>query len=193
MRGGTPGLLIVLASTLSCSSAAAAVEEWAPTQYRSFAVLLNPFALLIGRYSIDVQWSFVRHHAIVLNPFIYSVAEGSTIESVNQPRSNPTSLGYAFGGGSELGYRFFSGDAGLNGFFIGPSVFALRVGPTHCSDYGYCFQPHWVYGAALDVGGQTIVRERLVIALGGGIELDESDGQPVEPLPRILISIGVAF
>ena len=141
------------------------VEE--EPEMKRFAVEINPLAAAIGRYSIQGEFMLARHHAATLNPFFAYAPVTSTVNG------KEVDLGSLTGFGGELGYRFYTGSKGMNGFFVGPSlIFAsysqsapsnLPQGATASSD------SFLSYGGAVDIGGQGVIGPGIV--LGGGFGL----------------------
>jgi hypothetical protein len=174
------------------TSPAAAEEK----SFKSFSVELNPLAATIGRYSAQVEWLPLTHHAVVLNPHVdhtsYSISAGGA--SIDQSLT---------GFGGELGYRFYTGSRGANGFYVGPSFlitsYTASSGPASTSFSNI--------GAALDVGGQFILGPGIVIGGGFGLQYTsvstgaDTNGLPLAAAvmggggvrPRFLLSVGYAF
>jgi len=180
------------------------IEE--PPPMKQFAIVLNPLATAISRYSIQGEYLPAMHHAITLNPFythasIKATANGSEVD-----------LGSLSGFGGELGYRFYSGSKGPNGFFVGPSflfasysqsggVNTATAGTSSASDSFTSF------GGAIDIGGQGVVGPGVVIGGGFGLQwtknsrsIDTDNLNLASAViagggtrPRFLFSIGYAF
>jgi hypothetical protein len=153
---------------------------------RSFAVDANPFGLLVGHYSVDVQVVSAQGHALVVNPYLQYVVPDFDVSPDNRMRS-----GY----GVELAYRYYSGDRGPNGFFAGVGLIAARehldenppVSPA---------QTHPQLGALVDVGVQGVLDSGLLIGGGLGIAwTHDTDTSNVKGIfqPRVLCSVGYAF
>ena len=75
----------------------------AADRFRHVTLLGNPFGLVVGRVSAEVQVMLALHHAIVLNPYVRVVDDFVLLTT-----SGRRELGY----GAELGYRYFSGRRG---------------------------------------------------------------------------------
>lgn len=181
-------------------AAAGSPDKAAPTgdakPFKAFSVELNPLAASIGRYSAQVEWLPMAHHAIVFNPHVdhtsYTVSAGDI--------SSDQSL---TGFGGELGYRFYTGTRGANGFYVGPSF----VVATYTASAGSQSTSFSSVGGALDVGGQFIVGPGIVIGGGFGLQYTSTssnvstDGLPLAAAviagggvrPRFLLSLGYAF
>ncbi len=164
--------------------------------YRPFALEWNPLGLIIGgRVCIQAEWAPVTHHVILFNPFfVHTTADVNT--------GADTTAHQAFtGGGAELGYRYYTGHRGMNGFFIGPSFIAGAYNAA-LQDSSETFT---TFGVALDVGVQAIVANHLVLGGGVGIEYlnvsHDFGDLPTAPSqiaitgvkPRLLFSAGYGF
>ncbi|HVJ14465.1 MAG TPA: hypothetical protein VM686_03450 [Polyangiaceae bacterium] len=174
--------------------------------FKSFAVEANPLGLFIGHYSVNVEWLPAMHHALVLNPHYDSVTAEVTVSdgtnSVATFEENFT------GGGAELGYRYYTGRAGPNGFFVGP---ALLLGAYTASNSDFTGSEATSFsrvGFAVDIGGQAVIDPGFVIGGGFGLQrtwvngVDDYSGElplSAEVLvgsgvrPRFLFSMGGAF
>jgi hypothetical protein len=175
----------------------------APTKpaFKSFALEVNPLAATIGRYSIQAEWLPAAHHAIVLNPHIDHV--GATITETTTLGNVSYDEGFT-GFGSELGYRFYTGEKGANGFFVGPSVMVAHYSTSVGGQSGASFSS---IGAAVDAGGQFIVGPGVVIGFGAGLQYTSLSGNAnTDGLgllasalvgggvrPRALLTVGYAF
>ena len=94
------------------TAAAANAEE----NYKHVTIQANPLSAIIGRYGVDVAYLPALHHGIVLNPFYSHVSVDATSGA-----GVTTSAWSLSGFGGELGYRFYTGERGANGFYVGPS------------------------------------------------------------------------
>ena len=106
------------------------------------------------------------------------------------------------GFGGEVGYRYYFGEGGPRGLFIGPS---LLIGWLTATAGDGSRTPFIRYGAAADVGYQMLVADRIVLALGAGVQAVTTDKRiPRQQfparidanggvLPRVLLSLGAAF
>lgn len=172
---------------------------------KHFSVELNPLALAIGRYSVQGEYLPLPHHAITLNPF-YTHAP---------VKVNDVDMGSLNGFGGELGYRFYTGSKGPNGFYVGPSLIfasysqsaseiATGVPGATVSTGSTSFTQ---YGAALDIGGQAVIGPGIVVGGGFGLQYTKnSTDLNTDNLnlassiiagggfrPRFLVSAGYAF
>jgi hypothetical protein len=169
--------------------------------FKSIALEANPLAAAIGRYSIQAEWLPAVHHAIVLNPHFDHVSTDIS-ESTN---GASVSYSEAFTGfGSELGYRFYTGEKGANGFYVGPS---LLVAHYSASADGLPSTSFNSIGAAVDAGGQWILGPGVVVGFGFGLQYTSvsaggnTDGLPLAAAviagggvrPRTLLTVGYAF
>jgi hypothetical protein len=156
---------------------------------------VNPLGLTIGRYSISGEYMLARHHALTLSPFFTSTSI----------KVNDKEIGSLSGFGGELGYRFYTGSKGANGFFVGPS--ALFASYTSESVVGNTSQSFTAVGGALDIGGQFIIGPGVVLGFGGGLQYTKNSeeintdnlnlasaviaGGGVRP--RLLLAVGYSF
>lgn len=156
---------------------------------------LNPLGLAIGRYSIQGEYMLARHHAVTLSPFYTSTSI----------KVNDKEVGSLSGFGGELGYRFYTGSRGANGFFVGPSV--LFASYNSESILGNTSQGFTAMGGALDVGGQFLIGPGVVIGFGGGLQYTKNSEEiSTDNLnlasaviagggvrPRLLLAVGYSF
>jgi hypothetical protein len=199
--------LALIAATAQASDRSGAVDvnvSPQPAPRRILSIEWNPLPLLAtSRASFNVAFAPAEHHALTLSPF-YSWA-GTEPISLLDASGTPTQRlpRQTFNGfGAELGYRYFTGAGGLRGFFVGPSLIAAHfvAGAEDGTQ-----TPFWDLGVALDAGWQMLVADRLVVSLGGGVQVLVQD-RSIPPqsfparlyanggvLPRLLLSIGWAF
>jgi hypothetical protein len=173
-------------------------------EHKHISIVVNPLGLAIGRYSIQGEYIFARHHAITLNPF-YTHAPLKV--SVNGQEIDAGSL---TGFGGELGYRLYTGSKGPNGFFIGPSFLYAsyeQSGGTATLTGGTGEDSFDAYGVAVDLGGQAVVGPGIVIGGGVGLQYTKTSKEintdnfnlASEILaaggvrPRFLFALGFAF
>lgn len=162
--------------------------------FKSVAITANPLSLAIGRIGLNGEFLPAPHHALVINPFV----QFASAESDNQ---KTTYSNY----GGELGYRFYSGSRGANGFFVGPFVTAFSSN-TSTSGGGKADASSSLvaYGAGVDLGGQHVFDFGLVLGGGVGFQyliasssgdtLKSSSSVKIEGvLPRFLFTAGWAF
>ena len=160
---------------------------------------VNPLGLAIGRYSISGEYVIVKHHAVTITPFY---ANAPVTVTVNGKELDGGAL---TGFGGELGYRFYTGSKGANGFFVGPS--ALFGSYSQSAPGGGSSQSFSAIGGALDIGGQAILGPGIVIGGGFGLqytknseELDTGNLNLASAViagggirPRFLLSAGYSF
>ena len=175
----------------------------APPPRRYVAIAWNPLALLtIGKLSADVVVAPFAHHALVLSPFYAST---TTVPiAVFDDRGNGTQLAaQRFRGyGGELGYRYYSGDGGLRGLFVGPSLIVGAFEATAGDGDKTSFLD---VGLAADIGYQALVADRVALGIGAGAQyVMTTESLPEQQLPsrlyansglrpRLLFSLGWAF
>lgn len=174
-------------------------------EFRPVAVELNPLSVIIGRYSLNVEILPARHHALVLNPHYDSFSFEPAVNAGGEDIA--VTDGFS-GYGAELGYRYYSGSRGPQGFFIGPSLLLGRYHAKQSDLTGSDEKSFTSVGWALDVGGQAIVGSGVVLGFGLGIQqtrnsvnADQFGELPLfaEALvgsgvrPRFLFSAGYAF
>jgi len=165
---------------------------------KHFNIMLNPLGFFIGRYSIQGEYLPALHHAITLTPF-YTHAPVKV--TVNGQEIDGGSLN---GGGAELGYRFYTGKKGPNGFFVGPSFLFGSYTQSFEGTKGDSFTS---FGGAIDFGGQAVVGPGITIGGGFGIQYTKTskdintDNLNLASAiiagggtrPRFLFSVGYAF
>jgi hypothetical protein len=156
---------------------------------------LNPLGFAIGRYGVSGEYMLARHHAVTLNPFYTSTSI----------KVNDKEVGSLSGFGGELGYRFYTGSRGANGFFVGPSV--LFASYSSESAVTKASQSFTAMGGALDIGGQFIIGPGVVVGFGGGLQYTKNseelntDGLNLASAviagggirPRVLLAVGYSF
>jgi hypothetical protein len=168
-------------------------------RFKSVALQGNPLGLAIGRYSADLEYLPVPHHALHLSPVGYFALPGVADELI--------------GGGAEMGYRWYSGLNGPHGFFVGASFVALSLRYIHGALAGVPLDTpedtsFVQLGGALDAGFQVIILGNFAAGAGLGAEYTADTVQPHfeyqnHPLhdllygaglrPRVLLSVGTAF
>jgi hypothetical protein len=178
-----------------------AIRE-APAPRRIVTMAFSPLPLVLGKLSFEVVVVPLEHHGLVLSPFYASTTTEPiyVFSDVGQPTRLPQQNFKGFGG--ELGYRYYSGGRGPRGFFVGPSIILGRFTAT-AEDGSQTQYLH--YGLAADVGHQMLIVDRVSLSLGAGLQIMKTD-KPIPPqqfpakifassgvLPRLLISLGVAF
>jgi len=174
------------------------VPVGAPEEPHPFTIMANPLGLLIGRYSLQLEYQPVLHHAITLTPFYTHAPVKVTIDG------HEIDGGSLNGGGAELGYRFYTGKKGPNGFFVGPSFLFGSYTQSFEGQKGDSFTS---MGGAVDFGGQAVIGSGFVIGGGFGIQWTKTSKDiNTENLnlasaiiagggtrPRFLFSVGYAF
>lgn len=169
-----------------------------PEEPHPITLLFHPLGLFWGHYSISVEYQPVLHHAITLNPFYNNAPVKVTTNGVEED------LGSLYGGGAELGYKFYTGRKGPNGFFVGPSLLFASYKSTQTGVADDSFN---TFGGAIDFGGQAVIGSGFVIGGGFGLQYTKTSheintdnlnfasaliaGDGVRP--RFLFSIGYAF
>jgi hypothetical protein len=174
--------------------------------FKSVAIEGNPLGVFIGRYSADLEYLPLPHHALHLTPVGYYALPGVADQLV--------------GVGAEVGYRWYSGDYGPHGIFLGGSLIALSLEYVHHAAPGVLLDKSddttfVQLGGAIDAGYQIIVLGNFAVAGGIGAQYTidtttnfASTTQPnfefaVHPWhdffygaglrPRALLSVGAAF
>jgi hypothetical protein len=158
---------------------------------------LNPLGFAIGRYSINVEYMLARHHALILTPFYDST--GVTVNGADIATLN--------GFGAELGYRFYTGSKGMNGFYVGPSVLFASWSESSKLVGFQASDSFTAIGGALDIGGQAVIGPGVIVGGGFGLQYTKNSvdintdslniasaaiaGGGVRP--RFLLSVGYGF
>ncbi|HTQ02801.1 MAG TPA: hypothetical protein VMI54_03050 [Polyangiaceae bacterium] len=159
---------------------------------RVVALEWNPLPLFVlDKLSLNVVVTPVAHHALVVSPYGVSASTAAIDVYDSAGNASPTRTFTFRGLGAELGYRYYTGEAGPRGFFAGPSfVFgafdaaAADGSHTHFTDAGL----------AADVGYEALVGERVALSLGGGAEyLFAASSLPEQQFPaRVYANRGVS-
>ena len=173
-------------------------------ELKRISLELNPLGFAIGRYGIQGEYMLARHHAVTLNPFYAHAPVTVTVGGKD------VDAGSLNGFGGELGYRFYTGSKGANGFFVGPSVLFASysqsggVATTAASASSDSFTS---VGGALDLGGQFIIGPGVVVGFGAGLQYTKTS-QDIDTAnlnlasaiiagggvrPRILLAVGYSF
>jgi hypothetical protein len=173
------------------------IDEGEP--FRSIGILGEPLAIALGRYALDLEYLPAPHHAIHLTAVGYYALPG------------PTDTFQGFGG--EAGYRWYSGNHGPEGFFVGGSFLLGGYEYAHTTpnpspvDLPYSTQFVSV-GGAIDAGFQWIFFGNFAVGAGAGVQYTVDTTPPQfssvnyswQKLiygpgvsPRVLVSIGTAF
>lgn len=142
-----------------------------PPTPKQYVIEINPLATTIGRYSIQGEYLPAVHHAITLNPFYTHASLKCT--GCNADGSD-ADLGSLNGFGGELGYRFYTGVKGPNGFYVGPSfLFASYSQSGGVNAVVGTNSPPSSFtsvGGAIDIGGQGVIGPGIVIGGGFGLQ-----------------------
>jgi hypothetical protein len=169
-------------------------ESKSGDNFHPLALTLNPLSLLLGRIGANVEYLPAKHHAIMLNPYMSS----AKVESSDVKTSFSSY-------GAELGYHFYTGNKGANGFYVGPSVLVVRTTAKDECINGACSAAADVdfltYGAALDFGGQYVSDGGFTIGGGAGAmylrssaSADGSKTMKFEGfVPRVLFTVGYSI
>jgi len=175
------------------------VPTGAPEEPHPFNITFNPIGLFVGRYSITGEYMPVLHHAISITPFY-----NHTPVKITDGSGQEYDAGSLNGGGAELGYKFYTGRKGPNGFYVGPS---FLFGSYSASQSGFQNDSFTSIGGAIDVGGQAVIGSGFVIGGGFGIQYTKTSHElNTDQLnfasaliagggtrPRVLFSVGYAF
>jgi hypothetical protein len=185
---------------VAASATARAEDIDEGVSFKSVAVQGNPLGLVIGRYSADLEYLPAPHHAFHLTPVGYFALPGVADELT--------------GFGAEVGYRWYSGQYGPHGFFVGASFVAMSLRYLHAAQQGVTLDPpqdtsYVQLGGALDVGYQIVFLGNFAAGAGVGVQYTTDSTQaptfetPNHSLndllygpglrPRIVLSLGAAF
>jgi hypothetical protein len=156
---------------------------------------------------MNVELVPFRHHGIIASAFYQTFTPAML--RVLMPKEVDTSHGAPAKVGGELGYRFYSGRDGANGFFAGISGVAMPIAyPRVTADYKSEVTSFYAFGGAVDLGVQAITTGGFTIGGGiGGMYLAYSPPASVTPpagvsapsipqphiLPRLLVAAGWSF
>jgi hypothetical protein len=190
---------LAVVALLSGASVSARAQESAyppfseekPARQR-IAITSSPIAAFIGRrLGVSASVMIVSHHALELT--LFHIDQKTGTDSNNEFR----------GWGQELGYRYYSGEDGPRGFFIGPSLLLGRY--TAIPLVGGDQIRYSVPGVAVDLGYQALLIDRLVVGLGAGLqytvpgvslppqEIPVSNYANKGVRPRVLFALGFSF
>jgi hypothetical protein len=187
--------LVLAASTARAddppAAAEASVEPQPPPPTRYVTVTVDPLILMIDRRGANVEIVPKSHHGLILTVF--------HVDAVGTERTNfPVFTGL----GGEFGYRYYYGNNGPRGLFIGPSLLLGKY--TGTPGMGDSVSFHNV-GGALDLGYQAILSHSLVVGLGVGLQATWASYEfPRQDLPvsiyansgiraRFFTALGYAF
>jgi hypothetical protein len=173
------------------------------TDRKYVTVTFNPLSMLLGHYGGNVEIVPFVHHGITITGFYVN-----TFESVYENGKPDTRRDQRVtSAGGELGYRFYSGERGANGFFIGPSLLISPIFYARDSADGRGETAHLhAIGGAVDLGGQLVTKFGLTFGGGVGVQylpyklptnhqpeiLGKFDINP-QVLPRFLLTMGWSF
>lgn len=180
----------------------------APPPRRTIALEWNPLPLVtIGKLSANVVFVPTAHHALVISPFYASVStapiyvfDETSIATGNASAQLPRQKFQGFG--AELGYRYYFGEEGPRGLYVGPSLVLASFTAT-ASDGSQT--PFFDVGLAADVGYEVLLLDSVALSLGGGLQYvtptkSIPDQQYPAQLyanrllrPRVLLSLGWVF
>jgi hypothetical protein len=151
---------------------------------RTWAIELNPLELELARASINLELAPATHHALML-----------TFDA------QPSTADIGAGVWGELGYRFYAGDGGLQGLFVGPAIGGGMF--TYFTDEVTGEQSARSVNAAFDCGYQFALRSGVTLGFGLGVQYQhvwhdhDVRNDPVNEvelvsgvLPRLLFSVG---
>ncbi len=182
------------------------VQNGAPSPEPSrFALTFNPLNLIIGRYGFNFEYQPVLHHGLILTPH-YDYLSGSLPDDGGCLNGNCTDT--LNGVGAELGYRFYSGRHGFDGFFAGPSLLIARRKLTGTYEGHTSAEVFTSVGGAFDVGWQW-QQDHFSVGIGAGVQYTKSSeklslmGAGIDILinwnagdgwlPRLAFNLGYAF
>ena len=146
-------------------------EAETPKGFKHYTFTGNALNVIVLRISANFEYLPVPHHAIVINPSIWGV---------------PGVFGMT---GIEVGYHYYSGSKGANGFFFGPSLLAYRFDVLTIGGLASAN----IYGIAIDVGGQHIFGGGFTLGAGMGMARWWGADGGSETWPRILFTLGYSW
>jgi hypothetical protein len=153
-----------------------------PSPPPRWAVGFNPLAIAIGRHSVDVERLVVPGFAILVN--VHGDFASHDLPAIEYDRVSPL---WGFGG--EAGFRWFTAERGMRGFFVG----ATLVGGWYSVEYyGRRIGLPGV-GVALDMGGQFPLGRSLFLAFGGGMQHLWTSRYPADIAPGVSFVMGAGF
>lgn len=172
-----------------------------------FSIELNPLAAVAGRYGLNVEYVPFVHHAIIGSAF-YQTFPTYALKPFMPTPIDPNA-GASGKAGGEIGYRYYSGRRGANGFFAGASAVVMPLAaPRLTQEQKGELTSFYAYGGAIDIGIQGITDSGFTIGAGiGGMylayDVPKSAKTPTgaEPfkvsdphvLPRVLFAAGWSF
>lgn len=197
VRGRTRGLFVLALFFAAVPARAQELSPYPPFSTpeplpQRVAITANPLSFYFGaRVGLSASVMLVSHHGLELT--LYRIDQTTGTDSNNE----------FTGWGQEIGYRYYSGENGPRGFFIGPS---LLLGNFTAIPLAGGDQVHYhVPGVALDLGYQALLFDHLVIGLGAGAQYTRPSVQlPRQEIPtstyanagvrpRVLFALGFSF
>jgi hypothetical protein len=155
-----------------------------------------------GKLSLNIVLAPLEHHALIVSPF-YALTRTTPVTVYDDDLNSMELPVQTFRGyGTELGYRYYSGQGGLRGFFAGPS---LIISSFTATAQNGSKTPYLDYGIAGDIGYEALVVDRVSLSLGLGLQYTTTSKSIPEQmlwakvfantavLPRVLISVGYAL
>jgi hypothetical protein len=134
---------------------------------KNLALEANPLAIAVGRFSLTLEFMVAPHNAIEITPYVYFAVPAANTEVD------------AYGG--EIGYRYYTGRHGPEGWFLGGSLgfgafeyqhiapTVSRASDNVVLDESVSTQYDQI-SAAIDAGYQVILQEHVVVGVGAGVE-----------------------
>ena len=166
-------------------------------EHKQMSFTFNPLNLFIGRYGFNFEYQPIVHHGLIITPHY----DSASIDTIGYKDSFS---GFA----GEIGYRFYTGEKGFNGFFVSPQLLVgaykshwegkdIFAGTSHDTNFTSL-------GYAIDIGGQGQIGG---FVIGGGfgmqythVNKDLGDLSGTAAIiagggwrPRFLFNIGFAF
>lgn len=176
MRTIPPALALLLCTTLANAQETMPdlPEGGAPSHGRIAAIEVTPLGLLVGHYggSLEIVPLAQAHHGLVLSGFYAQTRAGDPQFIQPDPHNATATPTNTFRGvGGEVGYRYYFGQLGPHGLYIGPS---LLLGSYSTDLRSATFaSTHMAFhdlGGAIDVGYQAILGDCILIGIGAGAQ-----------------------
>jgi hypothetical protein len=169
-------MLTLLLVALFAAPRDARADDSHPTEPPAprWALGFNPLALVIGRYGADLEHPLWPHLVLLLNGHVdYASHDWPAME---YDRRSPV---WGFGG--EAGWRWFTGERSMQGFFLGAS---LVCGWYSFEYYG---RRHGLPGAGLaaDMGGQVDLGGPWFLTSGVGLQYLWTHSYPADIAPGV--------
>ena len=192
-------------TSIASAQGPTSIDQPAPVEYKApepktMTLVANPLSTIVGRYGVDFTYMVAPHHGLVVNPYYSHVSpQVTTTENGVSTTYSETFSGF----GGELGYRYYTGEKGANGFFIGPSL--LFGAFSQSNSYNSDKTSFTSMGAAVDIGGQAIIGDGFTIGGGFGLQYTKTsttfNDLPLTSAilagggvrPRFLFTIGYSF